>query len=382
MKRKFSLQTRLMIITSILLILISVGATIFSIINALINIIKPFEKMYVDGQSGIYSQELINSINSEEGVVIYINEFTITSIIFMIILILIGSCLTYLAAKLSLKPIREWSEEISGIDRNNLSKRIEKSNTGDELDSLANSFNLLLDRLQYSFDREKRFSAAASHELKTPLTVIKTNIEFLQIYDESTKEDYVEIIEVIKKQNERMIKLVDDLMLMHSSNINQSMDLVDLDIIVEEIKNELHFSLSSKNIKFEYNKGNFHIRGNGVLIKHVLSNLIENAIKYNVENGEVLVSQGIENNQYKISISDTGIGIKEEDIPYIFEPFYRADKSRRRSEGGAGLGLSIAKEIIENHKGSIEYVLRKPKGSTFTVYFPISKSKSKMVSIT
>lgn len=235
---------------------------------------------------------------------------------------------------------------------------------------MANSFNQLLDRLQSAFDREKRFSAAAAHELKTPLTVVKVNIEFLQIDENPKKEDYIETIEVIKKQNERMIKLVDDLMLMSSANVSESMDLVDVDDIIEEMKNELE--LTSKHIKFEYNKGNFSIRGNAVLIKHALSNIIENSIKYNVENGKILLSQVIEDNQYKIIISDTGIGIKEEDVPYIFEPFYRADKSRKRSVGGAGLGLSITKEIIESHKGHIEYKLRKPNGSIFIITLPMN----------
>ncbi|MEF9992625.1 MAG: HAMP domain-containing sensor histidine kinase [Romboutsia sp.] len=372
MKRKISIQARLMIITSVLLVLISMGATLFSIYNAAINIIKPFEKMYLDEQNGVYNQRLVEIINSQGNVVIYANDFFITSIIFMIILILIGSGLTYLVAKFSLEPIRKWSEEISRIDKNELSKRIENSNTGDELDSLANSFNQLLDRLQSAFDREKRFSAAAAHELKTPLTVVKANIEFLQIDEDSTKEDYIETIEVIKKQNERMIKLVDDLMFISLSNMNESMDLVDIDDIIDEIKNELEVKLYAKNIRFEYNKNHFRIRGNPVLIKHALSNLIENSIKYNIENGKILLSQIIEDNQYKIIISDTGIGVKEEDIPYIFEPFYRADKSRKRSVGGAGLGLSITKEIIESHKGHIEYTLRKPNGSIFMITLPIN----------
>ena len=371
MKRKLSLQTRLMIITSILLILTSICSTIFFIYNAITNIIKPFEEMYLDQQNGIYSQELINLIDKDADIIIYVNEFFFASVIFMIISIFVGSGLTYLVAKFSLRPLRTWSEEISIIDKNQLSKRIENSSTGDELDSLANSFNQLLDRLQSAFDREQRFSAAAAHELKTPLTVVKANIEFLQIDESPIIEDYVETIEVIKKQNERMIKLVDDLMLMSSSNINQSRDLIDIDSIIEEIKNEFEYALLSKNIKFAYNKARFYIEGNAVLIKHALSNQIQNAIKYNTINGEILLTQVIEDNQYKISISDTGIGIKEEDIPYIFEPFYRADKSRKRSEGGAGLGLSITKEIIESHKGNIEYKLREPKGSIFTIYIPI-----------
>lgn len=372
-KKKLSLKGRLMIVTTLLLIVLSVLFTVFSIGNAMANIVKPFEKMYIDQHTSGYNREMRNILDEEEHFVIYINdinEFFYVNIIFMIIVILIGSGVTYLVTIFSLKPLRIWSKEITSIDGDKLSKRIKKLNTGDEMDILADSFNQLLDRLQNAFDRERRFSAAAAHELKTPLAVVKANVEFLQIDENPEIEDYAEALEVIKKQNERMIQLVNDLMLMFSSDAYERSDFIDLDAVIREIENEMQSVLQSEHIKFEYNEAGFRIKGNEVLMKHAMSNLIQNAIKYNIKGGEILISQTLDNNQYKISVSDTGIGIREADRPYIFEPFYRAEKSRKRPEGGSGLGLSITKEILEAHRGTIVYQAREPQGSIFSIYIP------------
>lgn len=353
MKKRLSLTSRLMITTSVLLIMISILFTVFSLFNAYFNLIKPFEQMYVEQQV--------------EDVVLNADYFFVANFVFLAAAIIIGCAMTYLVAKFSLKPVKIWSEEMANIDQHQLSKRIENPNTKDELGTLANAFNQLLDRLQKAFDREKRFSAAVAHELKTPLTVVKTNIEFLQLEESPEAEDYAETIEVVKKQNERMIQLVQDLMLLSSPNTRPKCDLIHMDAMISEIENDLESLLLSKNIRFEYNNAGFHTEGNAVLMKHALSNLVENAIKYNSVDGEIVISQKIEDDCYQISISDTGIGISAEDAPYIFEPFYRADKSRNRSTGGSGLGLAIAKEIIESHNGSIEYHAREPQGSEFII---------------
>lgn len=356
MKRRLSLKTRLIITTSLLLIVISILFTIFSLFNAYFNLIQPLEKIYIKQPS--------------TDIIIDATDFFVANIIFLIAAIVIGCGLTYLVAKFSLKPLKVWSEEMENIDPSQLSKRIQNSNTRDELDTLANSFNQLLDRLQKAFEREQRFSAAVAHELKTPLTVVKTNIEFLEMDENPQIADYAETIEILRKQNERMIQLVHDLTLLSSANIQKQKELIETDAMIGEIENDLKPSLLSKNIRLAYNKVNAPIKGNPTLLKHALSNLMENAIKYNVTGGEILICQKIEHDQYLFSISDSGIGIRTEDAPYIFEPFYRADKSRNRATGGSGLGLAITKEIIEGHNGNIKYRTRKPQGSEFIISLP------------
>lgn len=357
MKKRLSLTKRMMLTTSLLLTGISVLFAVFSVFNAYFNLLEPSKELYAEQPAGDF--------------ILDASRFMAANLIFLAVSILTGCALTYLAAKFSLKPLKNWSEELADIDQYQLSKRIQKLNTGDELDTLANSFNQLLDRLEKAFEREKRFSAAVAHELKTPLTVVKSNIEFLQLEENPEAEEYAETIEIVQKQNERMVSLVRDLSLLSSTHVQQQKDWMDLDGMLGEIEGDLKPPLQDKNIQFSYNRAGFWMEGNAVLMKHALSNLIENAIKYNVDGGEILVCQSVEEHQYTISVSDTGIGINPEDAPYIFEPFYRADKSRSRATGGAGLGLAITKEIIEEHNGSIRYEAREPRGSVFTISISI-----------
>lgn len=358
MKKRFSITTRMMISTSLLLVVISILFTVFSIFNAYFNLLLPFEQLDITP--------------SPQTAIVDASSFLTANLIFLAASIVVGCALTYLVAKLSLRPLKRWSEEISAIDDNQLSRRIERPSTNDELDTLVSSFNQLLERLQKAFEREKRFSAAVAHELRTPLTVVKTNIEFLQMDEDLETEDYAETIEVVKKQNDRMIQVVRDLALLSTPDIWQESDEMNMDQIINEIENDLKLSMQSKNIRFEYNKAGIKMTGNPALMKHALSNLVENAIKYNVADGAIHVRQTIENGRYELSVSDTGIGIGGEDVPYIFEPFYRADKSRNRATGGSGLGLAITKEIIEGHGGSIEYQAGEEGGSKFTIYIPCS----------
>lgn len=370
MKKRLSLKKRLMITTSLLLVVISILFTVFSLFNAYFNLIKPVQKIYMEQKLGVYGKTVADFVINDTNIMIDASDFVIANIIFMIAAIIAGCALTYVVARFSLKPLKIWSDEMANIDQHQLSKRIQNSNTKDEIDTLADSFNQLLDRLQRAFDREKRFSAAVAHELKTPLTVVKTNIEFLQMDEDPAVEDYEETIEVVRKQNERMIQLVHDLTTLSSSNVQEKNDIVDMDRMLDEIENDLKSSLLSKNIQLEYNKVGFQMKGNGVLMKHAISNLVENAVKYNTIDGTISIVQTAADEQYQIKVIDSGIGIREEEIPYIFEPFYRADKSRNRSTGGSGLGLAITKEIIESYNGSIEYQAGKPHGSEFTVVIP------------
>lgn len=346
-----------MLTTSLLLVVISILFTVFSLFNAYFHLIRPLQQLYTE--------------QLPDDILLNANAFFIANVIFMLVAIAAGCALTYLVAVFSLKPLKIWSQEMENIDQNQLSKRLQTSPAKDEMNRLAKTFNQLLDRLQSAFDREKRFSAAVAHELKTPLTVVKTNIEFLQMEETPSAAEYAETIAVVSKQNERMIQLVQDLTLLSSSGTQKKTECIDMDFIIEEIKNDLSVPLSAKNIRFSCNRAGCQITGNTVLLKHALLNLIENAVKYNVTDGEIVIHQEIKDNLYTFTVTDSGIGIKTEDIPYIFEPFYRADKSRNRATGGSGLGLAITKEIIEGHGGSIKYLAGEPQGSIFIISLPI-----------
>lgn len=353
MKKRLSLTKRMILTTSILLVVISILFTVFSVFNAYFNLLLPLEEM--------------GSKPSAETIIFDATGFVKANLLFLAAAIAAGCAATYFVAKISLKPLKNWSDEISHINQNQLSRRIEVPNTKDELDTLVNAFNQLLDRLEKEFEREKRFSAAVAHELKTPLTVVKTNIEFLQMEENPNADDYAETISVVQKQNERMIQLVRDLSLLSSTGMQHENTYIDIDKIIAEIEDELKPAMSEKNIRFAFDRGNYKMSGSEALIKHGLSNLIENAIKYNVPDGEIQICQKEENGNLQISVIDTGMGICDEDAQYIFEPFYRGEKSRNRQTGGSGLGLAITKEIIEVHGGTISYRHNDPQGSVFTI---------------
>lgn len=363
MMKKMSLRMRLTLITSLLLILVCVVITLCSIYNANhISFAEPFKALKANG----YNIDCYRAA---------FHAFTNTSFQVMGTVILIGSILMYILAGLALKPVQKLADEIKTMDSGTLSKRITNYSAGDELNKLADSFNGLLNRLQMAFEREKRFSAAAAHELKIPLTVIKTDLDVLEIDGKPSRDEYRESITIVRKQTNRMISLVDSLMRLSMANNCIRNDIIKIGSVLEEIVEELQENIKKKEIVLQTEITSCMISGNNVMLKHALSNLVENAIKYNVQGGKIYILTQMEQNNCKIIIRDSGLGIEKEASEHIFESFYREDQSRSRAMGGAGLGLAITKEIIEQHGGSICYSTNFPHGSVFTVRLPLHNLK-------
>ena len=317
----------------------------------------------VQGSTGVEAPISDENVKYVDVILVGYNAFSTSSYIFMIISIILGSLLMYAFSGVALKQVRLLTQKIANIDKNELSFRITDFSAGDELNKLADSFNMMLTRLDIAFARESRFSANAAHELKTPLTVIKTNLDVLYLDECPTKEDCLESLEVVKKQTNRMIALVDDLLTMSTANVCNTDNYVDIDAMLGEIAAEYEPRISEMHIRFNIDVKACRIKANHVMLKHAISNILDNAIKYNYQGGEIEIRAYPEENNYTLCISDTGIGISEEHVKHIFEPFYRVDKSRSRAIGGAGLGLAIAYDIILKHQGTIEYSAAKQKGS-------------------
>lgn len=385
MKKRISLRLRLTLITSFILTLVCVAFTLFSLYNANSSFGRIVERKLVeDTQSSeiINNQPATESLPTNENkesnddmktaMELSFNTFSTTSYIFMLISIIIGTIIMYIIAGVILKPVKLLAQKITEIDKNELSFRIEDFSAGDELNKLADSFNTMLTRLEETFTRESRFSADAAHELKTPLTVIKTNLDVLYLDDSPTKQECLESLAVVKKQTNRMIDLVEDLLAMSTANGCSIDSLVQVNEMIEEITQELTPRINEKHILLQLDVKPCSVKANSVMFKHAISNIIENAIKYNYQDGKIKVTAYPEESKCVIYISDTGIGISEEHAKYIFEPFYRADKSRSRAIGGAGLGLSIAMDIIAKHQGTIGYSSANPKGSVFKVVLPLA----------
>ena len=296
--------------------------------------------------------------------------FTAASYFSMAIAVLAGSLLVYFLSGYALRPIKELSMRIEKITEKELSTQLPKLETNDELQTLSEFFNLMLKRLEAAFQREKRFTSDAAHELKTPLTVINTNLDVFYMNADPTKEQYQNTLAVIKKQANRMTALVEDLFAMSSMNRYKVEDVIEISGLVRETAQELDIFLDEKSLTLTVDTQECLVLANAVILKQAISNLIENAIKYNKNGGFIKVQVKNRSDQCQIIVRDSGIGIPPEKAVHIFEPFYRVDTSRSREIGGAGLGLAITKDIVQQHGGTICYQACDNGGSCFMITLP------------
>ena len=290
------------------------------------------------------------------------HTFRTRSIIITGILLIFFSIVMYFMADIFLKPIKKLTSDISSLEPDNLSTRVSTITNSGELTTLANSFNALLERIESAFSRQKRFSSNIAHELKTPLTTMKTNLEVFDWVDDFSKQETVELIAVLKNQNNRMIELVNNLLHFAKTNQIDKIEMVSIKILFEQIIVALQNEIENKNLSVTINVLDFPLKGNAILLKNAFQNIVINAIKYNKINGKIEIFTD-ENNF--IHIKDSGIGIEADQWDKIFEPLYRVNQSRNRDIAGAGLGLSLSHEIIKCHGGSINVL---SDGETYTEF--------------
>lgn len=302
------------------------------------------------------------------------SKVVVTSVIYMLAVIVLGGIITYLTTRKSLESVKKLNDEIKDISEHNLSKKIKQEGPDDEIKDLTKSFNNMLCRIDDAFETQKQFSSNVAHELRTPLSVIQMKIDVFKKRKKQSSEDYEKLIEVIEKNNNRLSKAVEELLAICNKENIERKDKINFSKIIKSIISELREVSSQKNINIDINEtintnSDKDFYGNEQLMYGAIYNLIENSIKYNCENGDVKVNLKEDNNFITIDVEDSGIGIKEEEYKNIFKPFYRVDKSRSRKIGGSGLGLSIVKTIIEQHNGNIK-VESNSNGSKFTIKIP------------
>ncbi len=289
----------------------------------------------------------------------------------MIIVGIFGSILTYIILGKMLKPVKELSTQIEVINEHQLADRLSGFNSCEELEELQNSFNIMLDRLDRAFEIKKRFSSDADHELKTPLAVLKNSLDVLEIDENPSEEDYKYTVHIFKKQVERMINLVNNLFIISEQKDYHFNDTIDTKTIISDIIKDLENEIEEKNLSINIYGKSLSIKGNNIMLNHAISNIVQNAVKYNNKNGRVDIITEEINKNYIITIKDSGIGIEKGKEKEIFEPFYRVDASRSRKIGGAGLGLAITKDIITKHGGIVSYEPNEDGGSMFKIILPI-----------
>lgn len=269
-----------------------------------------------------------------------------------------------------LTQIAETAQTIVAAD--DLARRIPTPTTQDELGSLINTINQMLERLEKVFTTQQQFVADISHELRTPVTAIQGNIEIIKRFGNDPAS-----VQAIEKEAQRMARLIGDLLMLARVEVGQlplMKTQVELDTLLLEIYNQARL-LSQDRLKITL--GDFEhivIDADSDRLKQLLLNLITNALKYTPDGGIVALNMRRLDTDAEITVSDTGIGIPPDDLPHIFDRFYRVDKARSRNEGGAGLGLSIAQWIAEAHGGQLSVQSKLGKGSTFTLHLPLSST--------
>ena len=254
----------------------------------------------------------------------------------------------------------------------NLSPAEEDQNlsTGDaELAGLETAVNKLMARMRDSYRQQARFVSDASHELRTPIAVIRGYADLLDRWGKTDEKILEESIEAIKDESENMQHLVEQLLFLARGDSGRTpLNLSDFDLseMMKEVWEESAMIDKAHDYKFE-SGGAITVRGDISLIKQAARILIENASKYTPEGGEIVLKTLFTDGHPAFSVQDSGIGISQSDIPHIFERFYRADDSRSKQTGGSGLGLAIARWIVERHGGRFEIISRKDIGTRITV---------------
>lgn len=295
-------------------------------------------------------------------------RFNILSIAAMIIIAAAGMTGAYFFAGKSLKPIKELSNTTLSITENNLDMRLPRRSTKDEISSLTDSFNSMLDRLSDAFEQQKRFSANAAHEFKTPVAVIKAGLQTLMLDDTADIEDYQEVFKVISRNSKRLADIVDDLLTLTNKNADLPLETVSINSMLCDIVRDLTPKYRIKEVEVKYDfESEFFITCPETLAYRLFTNLIENAFKYNKPNGKIILSAKSVNGNCEVCIRDCGIGIPAEDMQYIWNSFYCVDTSRSKKLGGTGLGLSVAKEIADRFGWELSAVSTLGEGSEFTV---------------
>ncbi len=278
----------------------------------------------------------------------------------------------YFLIQHSFRPIQRMSERASLITSKNLHERLPISNKNDELGNLATVFNDLLDRLDKSFEQQRRFMADASHELRTPLAIVRGESEVAISKDTRSAAEYRESLAIVHDESKRLTQIVEDLFTLARADAgNFAVNFADvyLDEIAVECIRSIRTLAEKQKIEITFSAEETLVHGDESLLRRLLLNLLDNAVKYNWEGGKIVVTI----NDRRISVTNTGPAIPIEEQKEIFERFYRVDKSRGRQDnasfGGAGLGLAISKWIADLHKADLELSKSIDNKNTFTVIF-------------
>ena len=275
----------------------------------------------------------------------------------------------------ALRPIDRITSTAREIGAGNLAGRLGLAPRDDEVGRLAATFDGMLDRLERAFTQQRQFAADASHELRTPLTIIKGDLDVL-LRRRRSPDDYEEVARGVDDEVTRLSLLVEDLLTLARADSGQAelaREFVYFDALVIEVAAGMRRLAEAKGLTLETRlERDVAIIGDPARLRQLVLNLLGNAVKYTAAGGHITVTLGGSTGWAILEVVDTGIGIAPEDLPHVFDRFFRADKARARAEGGTGLGLAIARWCAEAHGGRIEVDSHPGKGSVFRVRLPVA----------
>jgi len=286
-----------------------------------------------------------------------VSELTMLLSLAAIALLLLGAVGSYMLTGRAFRAVDKVNRKVNQIESSqDLTQRLPETGDGDEIDTLVTTFNRLLARLQAAFETQRRFVADSSHELRTPLTVIKSNLHLLR--QTSDPAERAELLEVTDGEVSHLNQMVDDLLYMAQMQAGHDLKPVlrpvELDSLLLDVFARVRPLTMLKRQKFTLiHEDVASCMGDRDQLQHLLLNLLDNAVKYTDEGGLVTLGLWSEDGWARIEVSDNGAGISEEDLPMIFDRFFRTADARLNQRNGSGLGLAIAKSIADAHSGKI-----------------------------
>jgi two-component system heavy metal sensor histidine kinase CusS len=290
------------------------------------------------------------------------------------LVLLIGSLGGYWMSRRALQPVDEITRAAQTIGIENLSQRLEVPASADELTRLSETWNSMLERLEAAVKRLSLFTADASHELRTPIALIRATAE-LTLRRERSAETYREALKHIVDETDRTTRLIEDLLLLARADAGLPalpLDRVELTPLVRDVCEQGQILAQNRQLEIsaEAPEQPVFVDANDPALRRLLLLLVDNALKYTPAGGHITITVALDSSGPTVTVRDTGIGIPDTALPHVFERFYRVDESRNREAGGAGLGLSIAQWIAERHHARLEAESVVGHGSSFRVRFP------------
>jgi heavy metal sensor kinase len=308
-----------------------------------------------------------------------LNGVTWTALLASPLVLLLASAGGYWMSRRALEPVDQITRTAGEIGAYNLSARLPLRRAGDELDRLSATLNSMFERLEAAFRQITQFTADASHELRTPVAIIRTTAELARTKQRSP-EEYRKALDGILTESERTSRLIEDLLLLARADAgadNMAQEPISLAECLRDAVSEVRVLAEHKGVSLEGGEAaDCTITGDQQAIRRLFLILLDNAIKYTPSGGKVSVNLSLENSAQRpnavVEVRDTGVGISGDDLQHVFERFYRAAKDRSRNTGGAGLGLSIARWIAEKHRGEVWAESSPETGSVFHVRLPLT----------